>query len=321
MFWFITGIVFVLIAAGWFAFGPKYYVTNKEYTSLLSKNVPLKWIGYIPLFLGILLMILSCFTVVGTRNVGVPTVFNKTTGETYGAGIHFKAPWVAVTDVDASIHPEEYGPNNPIEVKIADGGDAKILLSYRWRINPDGADSVFKDYRNSELGIDKAVRKALVSTNIKAAINEELGNFDPLSSAGELTAGMSAEQLANLKVNVVPDYQALNKAIQKNVEEKIANVGDLIDIQSITISGLKLPKSTQRRINKFNNQVQDTRNALQEVATKKAQAAGNRELANSLKDPNVLVSKCFDSLAAGEFTLPAGGSCWPGQGGVVLPAR
>ncbi len=311
---FITGMVFLIITLTWFAFVPKT-------VDIEGDLVPLKIFGVIPLIIAGLLLVLSCFAIVGTRNVGVATVFGKPTGSTYGAGLHFKAPWTKITDIDATIHPEEYFGEHAISVKIADGGDAKIGVSYRWRINPAGASKVFADYRGSNLSIDDAVRKALVSTNVKAAINEEFGKFDPLEDSGKLTTDMTAEQLANLKVNVVPDYQALNLAIQRNVEEKIKDVGDLIEIQSVTISNLKLPHTTQTRINRFNNQVQDTRNALQEVATKKAQAEGNKKLADSLKDPNVLVSKCFDSLAAGDFTLPAGGSCWPGGSSVVIPAK
>lgn len=306
MFWFITGIIIVSLAL---------FVQRK----VIPSQAPARPYMYFPVGLGVLLMILSCFAVVGARNVGVPTVFGRPTGETFGAGLHFKAPWVKVTDIDATIQPEEYFGKSAITVKIADGGDASIAVSYRWRINPDGADKVYADYRKSELGITGAVRKALVSTNVKAAINEELGNYDPLAGA-ELSTDLSAAELAKLKVNVVPDYKVYNKAIQKNVEEKIANVGDLIDIQSVTISQLRLPESTQKRINAFNAAVQNTKIALQEVATKKAQAEGNIKLADSLKDPNVLVSKCFDALAAGDFVLPAGGSCWPGGSGVVIPS-
>ena len=317
---FVTGLVFLAIGFAWFFFAPKTFDwTVGLYENKRSKSFPVSPFGLIGVVLGIGLIIGSCFTVVGVRNVGVPTVFNKPTGETYGAGLHVKAPWVNVTDIDATIKPEEYFGKNAITVKIADGGDAKIGLSYRWRINPEGADKVFQDYRNSDLDINEAVRKALVSTNVKAAINEELGNYDPLSGA-DLGTDLTPAELAKLKVNVVPDYNAFNAAIQKNVEDKIKNVGDLIDIQSVTISSLQLPESTQKRINAFNAAVQNTKIALQEVATKEAQADGNKKLADSLKDPNVLVSKCFDGLAAGDFSLPAGGSCWPGGSGVVIPA-
>lgn len=323
MFWFITGVILALIGLAWLIFVPAKTTMvvdaeNGRYIEPYEKEVTgLKYVGLLPLLLGFLFIGLMCLTTVGTRSVGVPTVFNKPTGETLGAGLHVKAPWVKVTDIDATIQPEEYNGKRAINVKIADGGDAKVMLAYRWRINPDGAAKVFADYRNSDSSINDAVRKALVTTNVKAAINEEFGKYDPL--AGAKLDDLTPEQLANQKVNVVPDYKAFNAAIQANVEEKIKGIGDLIDIQSVTISNVRLPEGTQKRINAYNAAVQNTKIALQEVATKDAQAAGNKRLADSLKDPNVLVSKCFDALAAGEFTLPAGGSCWPGgSGGVVI---
>lgn len=318
MFWFVTGIIFVLAGLLWITFAGT-YTTNQHLSYSESVEYNLKPFGFGPLVIGIICIVLSCFAVVGTRSVGVPTIFNKPTGDTYGAGLNFKAPWVSVTDIDATIQPEEYFGKKAITVKIADGGDAQVGLSYRWRINPEAADKVFQDYRNSDLEINDAVRKALVTTNVKAAINEELGNYDPLQGA-DLGTDLTPAELAKLKVNVVPDYKAFNAAIQKNIEEKIGKLGGLIDIQSVTISALKLPESTQKRINAFNAAVQNTKIALQEVATKEAQAEGNRKLASSLQDPAVLVSKCFDGLAAGDFTLPAGSSCWPGSGGgVVIP--
>lgn len=321
MAWFITSIILALIAAAWFFFAPGEHTgPSRNYGAGEVTYPSVKPFGYVPAAIAVICFVLSCFAVVGTRNVGVPTVFGKPTGDTYGAGLQFKAPWVSVTDIDATIQPEEYKGDSCIKVKIADGGQACVTMAYRWRINPDGADSVYADYRNSDKEITDAVRSALVSTNIKAAINEVFGKYDPLSGA-KLEPGMSPEELANAKINVVPDYDLFNTQIQANVAKKIAGLGDLIEIQSITISLVELPEATQTRINQFNAAVQQTKIALQEVATKAAQASGNRELAKSLQDPNVLVSKCFDALASGDFTAPPGFSCWPGSNGsVVIPA-
>lgn len=311
--WFIIGAVFGIIGLGLLFVGS---VTSSE----SGEKISLRPGAAILLIIALAFTLLSCFAVVGTRNVGVETVFGKPNGTNNGAGLVFKAPWVSVNDVDATIHPEEYKGDDCIYVKIADGGSACVSLAYRWRINPDGADSVYADYRNSDLDLDDAVKKALVSTNIKAAINEVLGGYDPLNGA-ELDPDMTPEQLANVKVNVVPDYEQMNKDIQENVEAKIAGVGDLINIESITVSYVSLPEATQDRINAFNQAVQNTRIALQEVATKNAQASANNVLAGSLKDPNVLVSKCLDGLISGDIQAPAGFQCFPGAGGsVVLPS-
>lgn len=267
-------------------------------------------------FLGAVLILLSCFASVGPRSVGVEKFFSATTGKTYGPGVVFKAPWNSVTDVDGSIHPEEYKGDNCIYVKIADAGTACVTLSYRWRIKPDGADEVYKDYDKAEGDLDDTVRTALVSTNIKASVNEVFGTYDPLGGV-EITEDMTPEELASIKVQL-PNLAMFNSAIEENVAEKIEDLGNLIEIQSVTVSYIKLPDTTQDRINQINAKGLDGKLALQDVAIKEAQAAANLKLAESLKDPNVLVSKCLDGLISGEIKAPAGFQCWSGNGGAVV---
>ena len=276
-------------------------------------------LGFLLLFIALIFTILSSVTVVGARNVGVEKFFTATTGRTLDAGFHFKAPWNQVTDIDATIQPEEYSTENPIQVKIGDQGEAKVALSYRWRINPDGADDIYKDYRNAE-NITEAVRKALVSTNIKAALNEELGTYNPLAGV-QIDASMSPSEIAKVTIPPIP-YAQLNEDVKENLEGKISDLGNLIQIQSVTISYIQLPDQTQAKINEFNTKIQSSKNALIDIAIKAAQSTANQKLAQSVDDsPNVLVSKCLDSLAEGEFTAPAGFSCWPGGGSsVVIPS-
>lgn len=323
MFWFILSIILVFIAIGWFWLAPNDMRVHKGYQADgYTKNyesVSLKHLGLIPVVLALIALLFSLFAVVGTRNVGVEKFFSATTGKTYGPGLVFKAPWHDVTDIDATIQPEEYDTNNPILVKIGDQGEAKVALAYRWRINPEGADEIYKDYRNAE-DITQAVRSALVSTNIKAALNEELGTYNPLQDV-QINSSMTPTEIAKVTIPPIP-YADLNAAVKANLEGKIADLGDLIQIQSVTISYLQLPEGTQSKINEFNTKIQASKNALIDIAIKAAQASANDKLAKSVDEsPNVLVSQCFDSIAEGEFTPPAGFSCWPGSNGsVVVPS-
>lgn len=268
-----------------------------------------------------LVVFASCWTQVPTRNVGVPTNFGKTTGETLNPGLHFVPPWTKVTDIDATVQTEEYRGDECIYVRIADGTSACISMTYRWRIKPEAADIVYSDYRNSDTDINDAVRKALVSTNVKASINEALADYNPLTFANEIDSDSTPEELAKVDVQVAPDYVALNEEIGSLLNEKIEAVGDLIEVQQITVSYINLSQTTEDKINAFVGAVQETRIALQNQATKAAEAEGNRLLSDSIsRDPNVLVSKCLDLLESG-IAVPAGFQCWPGTGGsVVLPA-
>jgi regulator of protease activity HflC (stomatin/prohibitin superfamily) len=321
MFWFILAIIFALITIGAIVALPaKGHTYKDDYGSTKTIGKSMKPLAVFPLLLALLFLFLSMFTTVGTKSVGVPTTFNKITGETLEPGPHIKAPWTKVTDIDGSVQPEEYAGDSCISVKIADGGTGCVWVAYRWRINPDNADVVFADYRNSEEDINAAVRSALVSTNMKASINEAFSDFDPLGGT-KITSEMTVDELAELEVNVNPDYEAYNQEILEAFNSKIADVGGQVEVISVTVSYFQLPEGTQKRIDAFNAAVQETKIAIQDIATKKAQADANAQLENSVDNPNVLVSKCLDSLAAGDFTAPAGFNCWPGAGsGVVIPA-
>lgn len=328
--WFVIAIILAIATLLYFIFAPPYFTTEKRPTGQTDSigrtyveevKIPhsTKKYGWLGVALTLVALIFSSTFMVGAHNVGVVAEFGKPTGTNAPAGLHVKAPWTTVTDIDATVQPEEYKGETCIYVKIADAGSACISLAYRWRVNADGADVVWADYRNSEDGITEAVRKALVSTNIKAAINEVFGTYDPTSET-VITPNMTPQDIANLKLKL-PELEFFNKAIKANVEEKIKDLGDLIEIQSVTVSYVKLPDTTQDRINAFNAKVMDTRLALADIAIKDAQAQANNALAASLQDPNVLVSKCLDGMISGEIDAPAGFQCWGGtNSSVVIPA-
>jgi len=308
MLWFIIGMIFALIALAIFAFG-KDPQSGKSFRAA----------GFLPLILAVPLIVVSMISIVGPRNVGVEHQFNRTTGTNHEAGIVWKKPWVSVEDIDTRIQPEEYKGEDCIYVKIADGGRSCVSLAWRWRINKENADDAFKDYGKKDDDIVSEVRTAVVTTNLKASINEVLGQFDPLAGT-DITPEMSAEQISNIKLVVVPDYVQLNEDILENFRGKVDDLGGLVDIESVTVSYMTTPDSTQERIDRIKNKVLETKESLIDIANKNAQAQGNNALSESLEDPNVLVSKCIDGLIAGDITNQPGFSCWGPSGAVVIPS-
>jgi len=290
------------------------------------KNIGLRKMGYLFLAMALILLLLASITQVGTRSVGVATSFNKPTGHNYTSGLHVKAPWIKVHEVDGTVQTTEYFGSDCIKVKISDGGESCIDAAYRWRINNDNADKAFADYSKKEDSITEGVRKGVVSTNMKASINEVFGTWNPLSNVN-IKSNMTPEELANIKIEAIPPYETFNQSIKDSAQTKINDLsgkdvkGGLATVLSVTISGFDMPQVTQDRINRINAAASDTKVALQDVATKNAQASGNNKLAASLKDPNVLVSRCIDGLLAGDIQNQPGFSCWPGGGNsVVLPS-
>lgn len=302
MLWFVLGLILILVGlvCGLFFKGPA------------------KLIALIPIFLAAMLITVSMITIVGPRAVGVEHRFNRTTGTNLEAGQHWKAPWNSVEDIDASIQPEEYKGDDCIRVKIADGTNACITMAYAWRVVADSADTVFKDYNKGD-GPLETVRSSVVSPKMKAALNEVWGTFDPTNGIA-ITPDMTAQEISNIKINSIPNYGDYNQLITDNFEAKSADVGNVVELQSLTVSGITYSETTQKRLDTIKNKILDSKAALLDIAIKNAQAQGNVELAESLEDPNVLVSKCFDGLIEGDFSNQPGFSCWPGGGGgVVIP--
>lgn len=284
--------------------------------------------GGVAIALGLVLLLLASLTVVGTRNVGVVTTFGKPSGRTLTNGIHMKAPWQKVTDIDGTITTQKFvGPErqkglNCIGVRIADGSTACVSVVIRSRVDKDHADDIYADYRNSDKDINDNVNDSLVRTQLTSSLATTFSGFNPLLVPGSVEASASTEQTA-------PNLQDYSKKVREEMRSRLveqsADGKPEVDVTSITISYIYLSKSTQDRLNQLQAEVAKTRIAKQEQATSTAQAQANENLAASLaKNPNVLVAQCFDVLEQRSdkgLTIPAGFSCWPGgMGGVVLPA-
>lgn len=277
--------------------------------------------GVALVLLAVVLVASSLVTRVGTKDVGVVTAFGKPTGRDLPNGLHLKKPWEKVTTLDAAIQPDEFTGEDCIEVRIADSSTACASLTIRWHIAEREASTLFQNYRSNN--VNETIRHSLVVTQMKAAVNDVLGQFNPLAN---VNAAANAVQ-DNTQISATPNLDDFSKQIEDQMNQRLAAMNGgraQILIDSVTMSFLKLADSTQAKINAYQAEVGNTRIAEQQEKTAAAQARANRALADSVsRDPNVLVSKCLDTLeemVKGGQAVPAGFSCWPGSGAnLVLP--
>lgn len=255
------------------------------------------------------LVVLSCLTVVGTRRIGVVTEFGRPV-DSISNGIHFKLPWQRVSELDGAIQTDSHtgsaeGDENPCtDIRIGNESTACVDNTIRWRIVEAEGDQLFRDYRDMD-----NIRESLVTRELNAALNQVLGDFNPLDAVSEDGAAATAnlDDLAN----------QVTERMRERVEGKI-------EVLSITIPLIRYDRGTQERLNAYQAEIANTRIAQQRSETAAAQARANEALAESVSnDPNVLVSRCLDTLAemveAGQ-PVPAGFSCWPGsQSALVVP--
>lgn len=254
----------------------------------------------------VILVLISTIVTVSTKNVGIVTSFGRPTGQVLSNGLHVKAPWQNVTEFDAAIQTQKFDGDQCTTVRLGTEGKACVENSVQWRIKPDAASGLFTDYRSFD-----AMSSALVERQRVAALNAVFATFDPLSKIKNNNDGSGTPTLQELGAQATAKLQEL--------------LGDRLTVDSVVISLVKYDDGTQKKIDAYQAEVAATRIAEQRQQTAQAEAKANELLANSVsKDPNVLVSKCLDTLndmvKAGQ-AVPAGFSCWPGgNGAIVVPS-
>ena len=271
---------------------------HEGYGTGRTQHVLPRVFGLIPLGLAVIVLLFSTLGMVQAKQVGVVTTFGKPGDDTLSSGLYVKAPWQKVTEIDATIQTDEYHGDNAISVILADKNTASISATVRWAVNEKNANTVYADFRSDDP--TKSLRDAVVSTQFKAAVNATFAKYDATAPGDETT-----DTLASKVESVL-----------------LAKTEGLVDIESVTISYIKPGDRLQAKIEAIQAQSSQTTIATEKKATATEEAAANRILSDSISnDPNVLVSKCFDLLAEGAFTPPAGFSCWPGgNGAVVVPS-
>jgi len=258
-----------------------------------------------------------CFTTVPAKDDGVISSFGQVSDRTLGSGIHVKAPWSKVIDIDGTIQTDRYhgkkdGDNHSscIEVQIGDGSTTCMSVTNRWRVDPGHSNEVYKNYRSNNP--TDHLRDAVVSTQLLAAAQDVAGTYNPVNTLRIV----DPNDPTSANINFKPDLKAMSDALTEDMQQRTKGLVDIVDI---TISFLPTPPSTQDRINAFIREVANTRVKAQEKLSKEEEAKGNEALSASLKnDPNVLISKCLDMVAEGKANLPANFQCFPGGGATAV---
>lgn len=301
-FLFLFGLLLVIVGAGFIIGGIGF--GHKEWGAA--------GIGAGMIVFGLIGIFIPTLVSVSTKNVGIETTFGKPSGE-LSNGLHLKWPWEKVTEMDAAIQTDTYFDNNCFKVRIAAQQIACVNVNFQWRINPESAQELYRDYRTFD-----HVRDALVTRRLTKVVNEQLANYNPLNSVA------GADLPPGEKRN--PPLPTIGKAVNEEMKKEIGGGAGSIEVLSTIIPIMTFDPETQARINQLQQQVALTRVARQSERTAKAQAKANRALATSVNtSPNVLVSHCYsilETMVKNSQAVPAGFSCWPGSklAGVIAAA-
>ena len=296
---FVLTIVFLVVAVAVF-------LGARNAATALRR--PLRLAAGASLGLAVLFFVLSLFTVVPTRDIGIVTSFGKPVGN-LDNGIHVKLPWEKVKTLDGAIQTDSYlerNGNDCTDIRIGNESTACVDNSIRWRIRLRAGETLYQDYRDMD-----NIRRSLVTRELTAALNEVLSDYNPLSQIQDDSAN--------------PAGANLNEFSRQVADKLRQQVGDQIEVINVIIPLIHFDKPTQSKINLYQAEVANTRIAQQREKTAAAQARANDRLKSSVSNnPNVLVSQCLDTLnemVKENQKVPIGFSCWPGGSAtsVVLP--
>lgn len=234
-----------LLAVAIGVIGRKIYANERP--SNASRVAPATVIGLGIIGIATLVLITGVFTIIGTRQIGIATSFGRPTGTTFENGLHWKAPWANVTEMDGSIQYDSYKregeQDNPVNVRLGNNSIAAADVTIRWEIKQEAAPELFVQYKT----FDK-VRQNLIERNLQVALNQVFQSFDPFS--GRWAAGVPLSSFADdakTKLNTI--------------------VGSQVNILDISIAKLDYDDKTEEVLSRQNNERVNTELAKQQVKT------------------------------------------------------
>lgn len=227
-----------------------------------------------------------CVTQVPPRSVGVATSFGKPV-HSYENGLHFKAPWWKVHDMDGTIQNDVYNGDNQIDVRLANNAKAKVDASVQWQLRTEGAEEAFMSYKDADI---EKIQSNVIDRNLKAAINEAMANYDPLNATDPASGGA--------------DLAGIQEDVLKRLQEKTAGQ---VDVISVTLPVISFDDATQARIDSLQEEVAKTRKAEKSKKTAEQEAQAAQILEESVTD-EYLTNKCLEIV---EKTQQSPLGCFP----------
>lgn len=276
--------------------------------------------------LGALILIFSCYDRVDTRNVGIITSFGRPVG-VHGAGIVWHAPWKKVSELSEAIQLQAFESNsyddaaagrgvgdNPaaISVRLANNSNAYVDENLNWRLREGAAPKLFQDYGGSSRDVFGTIKQQLVDRQAQVALAKTFATFNPqiMLAAAANTPGAPPQAMAPTQG---ADLATLAGQVKKDLQDA---VGTEIEILDVRIPRIFYDGNTQGRIDAYNQKVQETLNAQQDVKTAEQQKlAAEQRAAMAPPDLRISIANCLNDMVK-QGRDPAG--CWGQPGGTPL---
>jgi regulator of protease activity HflC (stomatin/prohibitin superfamily) len=280
MFWFIAGIVVVLL--GVVALAVRKRVAGKPDSRSYdpANTTAMTTVGVVLLLAGIFTVVWDSWTIIPARNVGVVNTFCNA-NRTLNNGAHLVAPWSSVETIDATVQTFKFdkADNSCVTVRLANQTTACVDTTLQWNIDQQAdANSLWQRYRGSNDDVLANVGNNVVKRELQRAMNGVFETYNPLAV---LQGGQNLTKTDDLAAQVLT---------------KVRNTVDPgIVIDTVLVSIVHFDDTTQGKLNAFAQALADTQVAMQTEQTNKAIKLANDALAStSSADPGVQYQNCLN---------------------------
>ncbi|MBG0567698.1 SPFH domain-containing protein [Actinoplanes aureus] len=212
------------------------------------------------LFLAFAFIVVSCISVVPTRNVGIVTSWGKPTGRTTGAGLQWTAPWQDIDEWDASGQTYAHLGEGCVWVTIAAQRRACIPVQIEWSAKSEKAPENWAAYREvGDMTRFEVFVERRVNPQINGAMTSIFAAFDPLGSV-DVTSGDAP----------APD---LNKTYKETLTKALTTaLGDEIVVKSVAFESPRYDEPTTQAIAAYGQKILEARNLEIDKANAKTRA-------------------------------------------------
>lgn len=282
--------------------------------------------AYCAIGLAVLSLFASVTFKVGAKEYGVLTSFGKPSGQDYGSGLHFKAPWQKAIAVNGRVHIYGFTAKNEgsldehyecINTQIGNGTNSCVDVTVRWQVAEDQASVLYANFGTGDP--TDHFGQAVIYAQTRQIVPIVLRSYNPIAQLTVLKGQATGQSLEN--ASFAPDYDAISAQAKDLLQSRVNGEAT---IQSVAISQVPLDTVTQQKLSQFIQEQAKTRTALQAIQTNTNQALANEKIEQSLeRSPGLLTVQCLngveDAINKG-YSLPAGYNCFGGSGSVVIPS-
>lgn len=258
------------------------------------------------LLLVIFTIFMASFKVIGTKDIGVPVTFGKTSGHVMHNGWNWKSPTTQVHVFDGALQTEKFSTDkedegDPIAVRLFTGSTASVNVTFQWRLeSDDNVKQVYLNYRQPD-----KINTNLVKRALQQSLNDVFGQYNPYASLIAAQAKGNGDTPGLQQVTTT--YEDLQAEALAKLRIEMAPQG--VSVVSLTIARIDFDSKTQNNLNALGTAITQTQIALQNEKTASAQAESNRLLNSTPASGTTITQLCIQATLkmAEEGHLPGAG--------------